>query len=60
MHYAQVVEGLQGVEVIVDDFIIARFSNSDGEVNNSLKKCHLWNLKLNQSSMEFMGHLFTS
>ena len=67
MHYAQVVEGLQGVEVIVDDFIIARFSNNDGGVNNSLKKCHLWNLKLNhdrvkqhQSSMEFMGHLFTS
>lgn len=75
MHHARVVEGLQEVEVIADDFLIGRFSNSDGEVNNSLKrhehtflkKCHLWNLKLNhdnvkwhQSSMKFMGHLFTS
>ena len=38
MHYARVVEDLQGVEVIADDFLIARFSNSDREVNNSLKR----------------------
>ena len=75
MHYARVVEGVQGVEVIADDFLIARFSNKDREVNNSLKrhehafleKCHLRNLKLNHdkvkrhpSSMKFMGHLFVS
>ena len=29
MHYARVVEGLQRVEVIADDFLIARFSNSE-------------------------------
>ena len=59
MHYARVVEGLQGVEVIADDFLIARFSNKDREVNNSLKrhehafleKCHLRNLKLNHDKV---------
>ena len=68
------VEGVDGVEVIVDDFLIARFGNSDQEVNNSLErhehafleKCHLWNLKLNrdkvkrhQSNVKFMGHPLT-
>ena len=48
------VEDLEGVEVIADDFLIARFGNSDQEVNTSLErherafleKCRLWNLKL--------------
>ena len=69
------VEDLEGVEVIADDFLIARFGSTDQLVNNSferhehafLEKCHLWNLKLNhakvkqhQSSVKFMGHLLTS
>ncbi len=69
------VEGLEGVEVIVDDFLIAGFGNTDDEVNASLErneraffqKCHEWNLELNksklkrgQSSVAFMGHLLTS
>ena len=49
------MEALEGVEVIADDFLIARFGNSDQEVNSSLErherafleKCRLWNLQLN-------------
>ncbi len=69
------VEGLEGVEVIADDFLIVGFGNTDDEVNASLErneraffqKCREWNLKLNksklkrgQSSVAFMGHLLTS
>ena len=69
------VEGLEGVEVIADDFLIAGFGNSDQEVNNRLERyerafleiCRLWNLKLNlekvkrhQSNVKFMGHPLTS
>ena len=69
------VDDLEGVEVIADDFLIAEFGNSDRQVNNSLKrhecaflkKCRLWNLKLNcvkvkqhHSSVKFMGQLLTS
>lgn len=69
------VEDLEGVEVIGDDFLIARFGSTDLEVNQSLErnerafleKCRLWNLKLNrakvkrhQTSVKFMGHLLTS
>ena len=68
------VEGLEGVEVIADDFLIAGFENTDEEVNASLEgneraffqKCREWNLKLNksklrrgQSTVAFMGHLLT-
>jgi hypothetical protein len=66
------VEGLEGVEVTADDFLIAGFGNTEEEVNASLErneriffeKCREWNLKLNksklkraQSSVAFMGHL---
>ena len=69
------VEGLEGVEVIADDFLIVGFGNTDDEVNASLErneraffqKCREWKLKLNksklkrgQSSVAFMGHLLTS
>ncbi len=69
------VEGLEGVEVIADDFLIVGFGNTDDEVNASLErneraffqKCREWNLKLKksklkrgQSSVAFMGHLLTS
>ena len=68
------VEGVDGVEVIADDFLIAGFGNSDQEVDNSLErhehafleKCRLWNLKLNrhkvkghQWNVKFMGHPLT-
>jgi hypothetical protein len=63
------VEGLEGVEVIADDFLIAGFGNTEEEVNASLEmnermffeKCREWNLKLKsklkraQSSVAFMG-----
>ena len=32
------VEDLEGVEVIADDFLIARFGNTDHEVNQSLER----------------------
>lgn len=71
----ELVEDLEGVEVIADDFLIAGFGTTDHEINQSLErneraffeKCRLWNLKLNrvkvkrlQSSVKFTGHLFTS
>ena len=58
------VQDLEEVEVIADDFLISGFGRSDHEVNNSLEKCRLSNLKLNrakmkqhQSSVKFMGYL---
>lgn len=67
------VEVLEGIEVIVDDLLIAGFGNTDQEVDASLekneraKKCRKWNLKLNktklkraESTVSFMGHLLTS
>ena len=69
------VEGLEGVEVIADDFLIAVFGDTEEEVNVNLErnervifeKCREWNLKLNksklkraQSSVAFMGHFLTS
>lgn len=68
------VEGLEGVEVIADDFLIAGFGETDAEVDASLEKneraflqkCREWNLKLNktklkraQTEVRFMGHLLT-
>ena len=69
------VEGLEGVEVIADDFLIAGFGNTDEEVNATLdrneraflKKCREWNLKLNRDKLKraeptvaFMGHVLTA
>ena len=68
------VEDLEGDEVIVDDFLIAGFGESDEEINTSLErheraffqKCREWNLKLNKDKMKraqtevrLMGHLLT-
>ena len=70
----ELVEGLQGVEVIADDFIIAGFGNTTEEAYQSLEcnkrafftKCREWNLKLNkakvkhaQTNVQFMGHQLT-
>ncbi len=54
------VEGLEGVEVIADDFLIVGFGNTDDEANASLErneraffqKCREWNLKLNKSKLK--------
>ena len=68
------VEGLQGVEVIADDFVIAGFGDTTEEAYKSLEqnersfftRCREWNLKLNkqkvsraQTNVPFMGHLLT-
>lgn len=68
------VEGLQGVEVIADDFVIAGFGDTTEEAHKSLEqnersfftRCREWNLKLNkqkvsraQTDVPFMGHLLT-
>ena len=50
------IEGLQGVEVIADDFIIAGFDDTKEEAYKSLEqnehsfftRCREWNLKLNR------------
>ena len=71
---AKIVEGLQGVKVIADDFIIAGFGDTTEEAYKSLEqnersfftRCREWNLKLNkqkvkcaQTNVPFMGHLLT-
>ena len=69
------IEGLQGVEVIADDFIIAGFGDTKEEAHKSLEqnersfftRCREWNLKLNrdkkkkraQTNVRFMGHQLT-
>ena len=68
------VEGLQGVEVIADDFIIAGFGDTKEDAYKNLEqnersfftRCREWNLKLNkdkvtraQSIVPFMGHQLT-
>lgn len=68
------IEGLQGVEVIADDFIIAGFGDTKEEAYRSLEqkersfftRCREWNLKLNrdkvkraQTNVRFMGHQLT-
>jgi hypothetical protein len=68
-------QDLNGVEVIADDFLIARYGETEEEVDRSLEanehaffqKCREWNLKLNKSKMKrsqteirFMGHLITA
>ena len=68
------VEGLSGVEVIADDFLIAGFGETEEDVDASLErneraffqKCREWNLRLNksklrraQTTVSFMGHLLT-
>ena len=68
------VEGLQGVEVIADDFVMAGFGDTTEEAYKSLEqnersfftRCREWNLKLNkqkvsraQTNVPFMGHLLT-
>ena len=69
------IEGLQGVEVIADDFIIAGFGDTKEEAYKSLEQnerfffttCREWNLKLNrdkvkraQTNVRFMGHKLTA
>ena len=68
------IEGLQGVEVIADDFIIAGFGDTKEDAYKSLEQnerfffttCREWNLKLNrdkvkraQTNVRFMGHKLT-
>ena len=68
------IEGLQGIEVIVDDFISAGFDDIKEEAHKSLEqnersfftRCKEWNLKLNrdnvqraQTNVRFMGHQLT-
>ena len=68
------VEGLQGVEVIADDFIVAGFGDTTEEAYKSLEqnersfftRCREWKLKLNkekvkrsQTNVPFMGHQLT-
>ena len=68
------VEGVQGVEVIADDFIIAGFGDTTEEAHKSFEqnersfftRCREWNLKLNkqnvkraQTNVPFMGHQLT-
>ena len=68
------IEGLQGVEVIADDFIIAGFDDTKEEAYKSLEQnerfffttCREWNLKLNrdkvkraQTNVRFTGHQLT-
>ena len=70
----EIIEGLQGVEVIADDFIIACFGDTKEEAYKSLEqnersfftRCRKWNLKLNrdkvnraQTNVLFMGHRLT-
>ena len=70
----ELVEGLKGVEVIADDFIIAGFGATTEEAYKSLEqnersfftRCREWNLKLNkqkvkraQRNVPFMGHQLT-
>ena len=69
------IEGLQGVEVIADDFIIAGFGDTKEEAYKSLEQnerfffttCREWNLKLNrdkvkraQTNVRFMGRKLTA
>ena len=68
------IEGLQGVEVIADDFIIAGFGDTKEEAYKGLEqnersfftRCREWNLKLNrdkvkraQTNVRFTGHQLT-
>lgn len=68
------IEGLQDVEVIADDFIIAGFSDTKEDAHKSLEqnersfftRCREWNLKRNhnklkreQTNVVFMGHQLT-
>ena len=54
------VEGLQGVEVIADDFIIAGFGDTTEEAHKSFEqnersfftRCREWNLKLNKQKVK--------
>ena len=70
----ELIEDLEGIKVIADDFLITGFSETDAEVTASLEKnkraflqkCRQWNLKLNktklkqaQTEVRFMGHLLT-
>ena len=56
----ELVEGLEGVEVIADDFIIAGFGNTTEEAYESLEcnerafftRCREWNLKLNKDKVK--------
>ena len=63
------IEGLKGVEVIADDFVIVGYSNTPGEwqsdhdqnVRAFLNRCHERNLKLKlrQQEVPFIGHVLT-
>ena len=68
------IEGLHGVEVMADDFIIAGFGDTKEEAYKSLEQnkrfffttCREWNLKLNrdkvkraQTNVRFTGHQLT-
>ena len=68
------IEGLTGVEVIADDFVIVGFGNTSAEwqtdhdrnVRAFLDRCRERNLKLNkkkarlrQQEVPFIGHILT-
>ena len=56
----ELIEGLQGVEVIADDFIIACFGDTKEEAYKSLEqnvrffftRCREWNMKLNRDKVK--------
>ena len=68
------IEGLKGVEVIADDFVIVRYGNTPAEWQSDhyknarafLDRCREINLKLNkkkarmrQQEVPFIGHILT-
>ena len=71
----EVVEGLQGVEVVADDFVTVGFedtedeaiANHDQSLEAFLQRCEEWNLKLNDAKLKlrqrevpFIGHVATA
>ena len=71
----EIVEGLQGVEVVADDFVVVGFGSTPEEASRShdmhlkafLKRCEEKNLKLNdkklrlrQTEVPFIGHVATA
>ena len=71
----EAIEGLQGVEVIADDFLVCGFGDTEDEAVNDhdqslaafLQRCHELNLTLNLqkiklrlSEVPFMSHLLTA
>ena len=71
----EVIEGLEGVEVVADDFVVVGFGsteeaadkNHDIHLGNFLKRCEERHLQLNdekfqlrQTKVPFIGHVVTS